>query len=453
MFSKGSPAPETCCPPTESLHPCYSADAHHHYARMHLPVAPRCNIQCNYCTRKFDCVNESRPGVTSEVLTPTQAKAKLDRVKEQLTNLTVAGIAGPGDALANWPDCRETFQKIRADHPELMLCLSTNGLMLPEYAAEIIALGVNHVTVTVNSVDPEIGGLIYHHINYHGRQCQGAAGAAILIENQLNGIELLARRGVLVKVNIVMIKGINDRHIPEVVKKVKERGAWITNIMPLIPAPGSRFAEHPQTSAKDLNAMRDLCGVDMRQMRHCQQCRADAIGLLTEDRAREFDTAAPVPAPSSPEAVTTPLDTTYTIAVTAKSDKLVDLHFGHAAEFAIYQGDGRTFTKVETRPTEKYCLGREECDGERRRRQQIMRLLADCDAVLTLRIGHAAQKRLLKQNVLSVEYCYTIESGLQYVVEELRKLHSPHTLTKAERPAAIGRSNSEQLWKERRTAP
>ncbi|HQA11307.1 MAG TPA: nitrogenase cofactor biosynthesis protein NifB, partial [Zoogloea sp.] len=30
-------------------HPCYSEEAHHHYARMHVAVAPACNIQCNYC--------------------------------------------------------------------------------------------------------------------------------------------------------------------------------------------------------------------------------------------------------------------------------------------------------------------------------------------------------------------------------------------------------------------
>ena len=35
-------------------HPCYSEDAHHHYARMHVAVAPACNIQCNYCNRKYD---------------------------------------------------------------------------------------------------------------------------------------------------------------------------------------------------------------------------------------------------------------------------------------------------------------------------------------------------------------------------------------------------------------
>ena len=49
-------------------HPCYSEEAHHHYARMHVAVAPACNIQCNYCNRKYDCANESRPGVVSEKL-------------------------------------------------------------------------------------------------------------------------------------------------------------------------------------------------------------------------------------------------------------------------------------------------------------------------------------------------------------------------------------------------
>ena len=44
-------------------HPCYSEKAHHHYARMHVAVAPACNIQCHYCNRKYDCANESRPGV------------------------------------------------------------------------------------------------------------------------------------------------------------------------------------------------------------------------------------------------------------------------------------------------------------------------------------------------------------------------------------------------------
>jgi len=51
-------------------HPCFNADARAKTGRIHLPIAPSCNIQCNYCDRKFDCMNESRPGVTSKLLTP-----------------------------------------------------------------------------------------------------------------------------------------------------------------------------------------------------------------------------------------------------------------------------------------------------------------------------------------------------------------------------------------------
>lgn len=270
-----------------SKHPCYSADAHNHYARMHLPVAPKCNIQCNYCRRKFDCVNESRPGVTSQILSPQEACKRFILVKERLNNLSVVGIAGPGDALANWDKTKETIKLIKKVDKQIIFCLSTNGLLLPDYFQQFFALGINHVTVTLNSIKPEIGAKIYKYINYRGKKYTGKEGAKILLENQLEGIQSLARQGVVVKVNIVMIKGINDIQIPHIVKKVKELGAYITNIMPLIPAPGSAFANLPQTDEKELNLMRNRCQVDLLQMRHCKQCRADAVGLLGEDRSRE----------------------------------------------------------------------------------------------------------------------------------------------------------------------
>lgn len=82
-------------------HPCYSEEVHHHYARIHVAVAPACNIQCNYCNRKYDCANESRPDVGSDKLTPEQAAGKLLAVATRIPQLTVLGIAGPGHALAN----------------------------------------------------------------------------------------------------------------------------------------------------------------------------------------------------------------------------------------------------------------------------------------------------------------------------------------------------------------
>ncbi|MBP2665448.1 MAG: nifB 3 [Firmicutes bacterium] len=269
-------------------HPCYSFDAHHKYARMHLPVAPICNISCNYCNRKYDCVNESRPGVTSEVLNPEQCLAKFRQVKQDFPDLSVVGIAGPGDALANWQPVKKSIELIQAESPETIFCLSTNGLLLPCYGQAIIDLGVKHVTVTVNAVDSAVGAKIYHHVLFRGKFYTGEKAASLLYANQLEGIKILVEQGVLVKINIVMAAGINDWHIPAVVKKMKELGVFMTNIMPLIPAPGSVFQDFPQANRIEVDAMRDLCQGDIRQMRHCRQCRADAIGLLQDDQSHRY---------------------------------------------------------------------------------------------------------------------------------------------------------------------
>ena len=114
-------------------HPCFNIHAKGTCGRVHLPVAPDCNIKCNYCNRKYDCVNESRPGVTSSVLSPDQAVRYLERVLEKAPNITVAGIAGPGDAFATPEATMETLRLIRERFPEIILCLATNGLKVGPY--------------------------------------------------------------------------------------------------------------------------------------------------------------------------------------------------------------------------------------------------------------------------------------------------------------------------------
>ena len=95
-------------------HPCFTAKCSD-YARIHLPVAPKCNMQCNYCLRKYSCVNESRPGVVARVMLPEDAVDWYLQMKDKVPKLTVAGIAGPGDALANWPAVSRTLSMIRED--------------------------------------------------------------------------------------------------------------------------------------------------------------------------------------------------------------------------------------------------------------------------------------------------------------------------------------------------
>ena len=260
-------------------HPCFSTKGHGNTGRIHLAVAPGCNISCNYCVRKFDCANESRPGVTSRVQTPEEAlqtvvKAKISTIGSKLT---VVGIAGPGEPLANSATF-ETLRGVKRYFPEMILCLSTNGLLLPEKIEELVEIGVSHVTVTLNTLDEQIGAKIYSYVLWEGKTMIGPDAARILINNQLNGIELASKAGMTVKVNTVLIPNVNDLLLYSLGVEIKKRGAHIHNIMPLIPQ--GKLAHIVAPSKEQLTSSRSSLGSLLPQMTHCQQCRADAIGLL-----------------------------------------------------------------------------------------------------------------------------------------------------------------------------
>ncbi|MEI6745751.1 MAG: nitrogenase cofactor biosynthesis protein NifB, partial [Methylococcaceae bacterium] len=273
-------------------HPCYSEDAHHYFARMHVAVAPACNIQCHYCNRKYDCANESRPGVVSELLTPNQAVKKTMAVAANIPQMTVLGIAGPGDPLANPERTFETFRRLSEEAPDIKLCVSTNGLALPDAVEELSKHNIDHVTITINCVDPKVGAKIYPWIFWKNKRIKGEKAAKILIEQQQKGLEMLVAKGILVKVNSVLIPGVNDKHLAEVSRIVKEKGAFLHNVMPLIAEAehGTFYGVMGQRGPTndELQALQDECAGDMNMMRHCRQCRADAVGMLGEDRGDEF---------------------------------------------------------------------------------------------------------------------------------------------------------------------
>ena len=85
-----------------------------------------------------------------------------------------------------------------------------------------------------------------------------------------------------------MIPGVNEQHLAEVSRTVKGKGAFLHNVMPLIAEAehGTFFGLMGQRgpTPAELQALQDQCAGDMNMMRHCRQCRADAVGLLGEDR-------------------------------------------------------------------------------------------------------------------------------------------------------------------------
>ena len=377
-------------------HPCYNEEAHREYARMHLPVAPNCNIKCNYCNRKYDCSNESRPGVTSEVLSPREAADKVHAVLERIPQLKVIGIAGPGDPLAN-ESTFETLRLMSEEFPELTLCISTNGLNLPDEAQGLYDLGVRFVTVTMNASKPSIGGQIYGSVIWDGRILKGEEAAERLISQQKKGIEACARLGMLVKVNIVMIPGINDGDIPELVKMVKGLGAYIVNILPLIPVEGTEFSDRRAPTPKERMDLMDRCELDARMMRHCRQCRADAIGLLGEDRSSEFSKGASCqsscgPLSNEPSLISLKGPNEGRVAVATSDGINVEYGFGNAKEFWIYSLHDGIWTHVDT---VRFNLDSPVAgESHRDHISRMVRGIQGCKAVVVKEIGPMPTKVL-----------------------------------------------------------
>ena len=203
-----------------SRHPCFALGAKNNSGRIHLPVSPGCNIGCRFCKRDINDT-EVRPGVASEIISPDEALAAIEKATELMPEIQVAGVAGPGDTLAT-PYALETFRKIKEKFPNIIKCMSTNGLMLAELADEVIDAGIDSLTVTVNAVDPEIQAQINDFIIWHGQRIEGIEAAKILIENQLEGIRKVSSAGVTVKVNTVLIPEINRDHVKTVAKAVAD---------------------------------------------------------------------------------------------------------------------------------------------------------------------------------------------------------------------------------------
>lgn len=399
-------------------HPCFNIKAHKTFGRVHLPVAPRCNIQCKFCNRKFDCVNESRPGVTSAVLTPLQTMLYLDEVVKQKPNIRVVGIAGPGDPFANAKETLETFELVRETYPDILLCVASNGLNVLPYIDDLARLKVSHVTITVNAVNPKVGAKIYSWMRIDKKVVRATDGAKILLDRQLAAITGLKERGILVKINTILLPKINDDHIEDVARAMGELDVDIFNCMPYYPSSGSALEHLPEPTSVQLERSRKNAAKYVKQMRHCTRCRADAVGLLGETPSPvlmqslvscqnivSFESLGKSKVKEKPY-----------VAVASHEGVLVNQHLGEAYQLLIFKNNGNEIELVEQRATPEPGRGN-------RRWQSLSRILSDCRALLVSGVGKNPRKVIEDNGIDIFEVEGMITEAVKAVYEKKSLKH------------------------------
>lgn len=258
-------------------HPCYDVTAHKRIGRIHLPVAFKCNIGCGFCDKKVTpFYHTSRPGLSYELMKPEDAVIAVEKAVTQNPHIKVIGISGPGEPLYN-KETFETLKLVSGHFPYMKYCICTNGLLLSDHAGTLKDLNVQSLTVTINAVDPVIASKINSHVILDGEEIEGLQGAKTLVKRQLEGLKLASDLGFLIKVNCVLIPKINDEHVRDIAYEVKKLGAYIFNIMPLIPI--GRFSGLRAPSCEELILARERCESIIPIFRACKQCRADACGI------------------------------------------------------------------------------------------------------------------------------------------------------------------------------
>lgn len=391
-------------------HPCFNEKARHKFGRIHLPVAQKCNVQCNFCNRKSDCVAENRPGVTSAIITPMQALVYLNRMIRKMPNLSVVGIAGPGDPFANPDETIGTLKLVRELYPSLLLCVATNGLNLLPFVDELAELNVSHVTITLNAVDPSIGAKIYSWVRHNRRTFLREEGAELLLNNQLKAITRLKEKGVLVKINTIIIPGINDKHIPEVAKKVGELGADMLNCMPLYPVENTPFFTIEQPSLEKVKEVRKEAAQYITQMNHCTRCRADAAGLIGEDSILENAEALNACMDLYEESNSVINKKRPYVAVASMEGVLINQHLGEAPHVLVYKMQDNHPVLVEVRKTPPAGGGLE-------RWKKLSIQLEDCSVILVNGIGDNPKKVLEESGLKTLVVDGMIDDVVKLVIE------------------------------------
>ncbi|WP_372752724.1 NifB/NifX family molybdenum-iron cluster-binding protein [Mariniflexile sp.] len=385
------------------IHPCFDKEAKLKYARIHIPVAPQCNVQCGYCNRKYDCVNESRPGVTSSVLKPFQALNYMRAISQKIKNVSTIGIAGPGDAFAEPEKTLESIRLIKNEFPDRIFCLSSNGLNILPYVDEIATLNVTHVTLTINSFRLETLEKIYNWARFNKKMYRGIEAAKLMLSQQGEALKALVAKGIVVKVNTVIIPGVNDTEIEEVAKIVSELGASTMNCIPLIPTEGSDMADFEKPTGEMVRNIVRSIHKYIKPMTHCARCRADAAGMLGKDDTSAFkliDECAAMP---------TAIDNTKPhVAVASYEGLMINKHLGEATDFLIYKQTETDYELVEKRKA--------PAKGEGDLRWiNLAKTLNDCSYILVNGVGARPVDLLQKVGIAVVEMSGLIDDGLDAV--------------------------------------
>src|ERR1700681_4300742 len=177
---------------------------------LRISVMDRCNFRCPYCMPR-ETFHEKYRFLGSHERLSFDEIVRVARLFVQLGVRKLRLTGGEPLLRANLPDLIGDLTAIPGVED---VALTTNGVLLARYASELKAAGLKRVTVSLDSLDPEV----------FTRMSGGFGG----VDEVLDGIEH-ARRAELapIKINAVVQRGVNDHTVLELVERFRGTGVIV----------------------------------------------------------------------------------------------------------------------------------------------------------------------------------------------------------------------------------
>ena len=196
---------------------------------LRISVTDRCNLRCVYCMPQEGITLMSHYDILSyeEIFTLVKAAAELGINKVRLTG-------GEPLVRAGLPDLVRMLAGIETIDD---ISLTTNGILLAQHAAELKEAGLQRVNVSLDTLQPE-----------RFRQITRCGNLA----DTLKGIEVAAAVGLNpVKINMVVMAGVNDDELPDFAAKTIGDG-WHVRFIELMPTNGDEPVNSKLVSVSEM---------------------------------------------------------------------------------------------------------------------------------------------------------------------------------------------------------
>jgi cyclic pyranopterin phosphate synthase len=212
---------------------------------IRISVTQRCNLNCFYCHLEGEVARKDNKMTTQEI----------QRIAEVATSFSIRRFKLTGGEPLVRSDILEIVRRIKAVHHVEEVSMTTNGVLLSQYAEQLKKAGLSRVNISLDTLQPEL---------FKKITGVDALGAVV------TGIEAAKKSGLHpIKVNMVLLKGVNENEIPEMIKYANENEIILQIIEFESPVEGELYAKYHTGLVAIEEALKSKARkVVMRQMHH-----------------------------------------------------------------------------------------------------------------------------------------------------------------------------------------